>query len=124
MAQANLQFENTWSPRLQKRYMLGGLGLKSPADRRETGFDGILEVLEEEVIAFDKPVLYLHGDTHTFRVDKPLVGSLSGRMIENFTRVETFGYRSTHWVRISVNPDEPGVFTVVPMTVEANRVEH
>lgn len=124
MAQANLQFENAWSPRLQKRYLLGGLGIEPHGNRRETGFDVILEALEEKVVAFGKPVLYLHGDTHTFRIDKPMVGTSSGRMIENFTRVETFGYRNTHWVRITINPGDPEVFTVKPMIVEANRVRH
>lgn len=124
IAQANPRFETTWPPTLQQRYMLGGLGIKSPEKRRATGFDEFLAALEKETLAFGKPVAYVHGDTHTFRVDKPLVGSASRRFIENFTRVETIGYPDTHWVRASVDPDDPNVFSFKPQIVKENRVRH
>ena len=81
-------------------------------------------------MAFGKPVVYVHGDTHIFRVDKPLFGSTSRRIIENFTRVETIGYPDTrgypdtHWVRAIVDPKEPNVFSFRLEIVEANRVKH
>jgi hypothetical protein len=90
--------------------MLAGLGFKSPETRRATGFDDFLAALEKETVAFGKPVVYVHGDTHIFRVDKPLFGSTSRRSIENFTRVATFGYPDTHWVRAIVDPKDPQVF--------------
>ena len=37
IAQANPRFENTWPAYVQQRYMLAGLGLKSPETRRATG---------------------------------------------------------------------------------------
>jgi hypothetical protein len=91
IAQANPGFENSWTPSLQQRYMLSALALKPPPSRRATGFDEFLAELENATLAFGRPVVYVHGDTHIFRVDKPLVGTSSGRIIENFTRVETFG---------------------------------
>ena len=75
-------------------------------------------------MAFGKPVVYVHGDTHIFRVDKPLVGSVSGRIIENFTRVETFGFPDTHWVRASVDPRDPQVFSFRQEIVKENLVNH
>ena len=48
--------------------------------------------------AGNKPVLFLHGDTHYLRIDKPLFrtgengGGDRGRQVENFTRVEIYGY--------------------------------
>lgn len=124
ITQANPRFENAWTPVQQSRYMLGGLGIKPPAKRRVTGYDEFLNALEEEVLAFGKPVVFVHGDTHTFRVDKPLVGSVSRRIIENFTRVETIGYPDTHWVRAIVDPKDPSVFSFRQQIVKENLVTH
>jgi hypothetical protein len=124
IAQANPRFETTWPPDMQQRYMLAGLGFKSPETRRATGFDEFLAALEKETLAFGKPVVYVHGDTHLFRVDKPLVGTKSRRIIENFTRVETFGYPYTHWVRGLIDARDPNVFRFTPVIVKDNLATH
>jgi len=124
IAQANPRFETSWPSDMQQRYMLAGLGFKSPETRRATGFDGFLAALEKETLAFGKPVVYVHGDSHLFRVDKPLVGSKSRRIIENFTRVETFGFPYTHWVRGIVDPRDPKVFSFREEIVKENLVNH
>jgi len=124
LSQANPQFETTWTATAQRRYLLGGLDIKPPQDKRQTGFDDFIRALEGHVLDFGKPVTYVHGDTHTFRIDKPLYGSISRRMIENFTRVETFGYPDTHWVQITIDPEDPNVFRFEPRIVKSNRVEH
>jgi hypothetical protein len=124
IAQANPGFENSWTPSMQGRYMLSALRLKPPATRRVTGFDEFLAELEKAALAFGKPVVYVHGDTHVFRVDKPLVGSTSGRIIENFTRVETFGFPDTHWVRAIVDPADPQVFSFRQEIVKQNLAKH
>lgn len=124
IAQANPHFENTWSGKLQKRYLLGGLKIKPPKEKRSTGFDDFLQVLEELTVDFAKPVAYVHGDTHTFRIDKPLVRSPAGsRFIENFTRVETFGFPNTHWVRVTIDPADPNVFSFRQQIIEENKVK-
>lgn len=123
LSQANPFFENTWSKKLKGRYLLKGLGVKAPKEKNETGFDEFLEVLEQQTLGFGKPVVYVHGDTHTFRIDKPLVRSPNGkRMIENFTRVETFGFPNTHWIRVTIDPKNPNVFRFQQEIVGANRV--
>src|SRR3989442_7640869 len=124
IAQANPGFENSWTSSMQRRYLLAGLGLRAPETRRATGFDEFLAALEKATMTFGKPVVYVHGDTHIFRVDKPLVGSVSGRIIENFTRVETFGFPDTHWVRASVDPMDPQVFSFRQEIVKENLVNH
>jgi hypothetical protein len=107
------------------RYMLKGLGMKPPKEKMETGFDDFLEILEEQVLAFSKPVVYVHGDTHTFRIDKPLVRTPNGkRFIENFTRVETFGFPNTHWIRVTIDPEDPNVFQFRQEIVQENLVKH
>jgi hypothetical protein len=61
-----------------------------------SGFVDTLDLLETETIAFGKPVMLVHGDSHYFRIDKPLLGTNSGRRLENFTRLETFGTDDVH----------------------------
>ena len=124
IAQANPKFETAWPGYVQQRYMLDGLGFKSPETRRATGFDEFLAALEKETVAFGKPVVYVHGDTHIFRVDKPLFGSTSRRAIENFTRVETVGHPDAHWVRAAVDPKNPNVFNFRVQIVKDNLLNH
>lgn len=124
VSHANPQFGNTWPALMQNRYLLRGVGLSPPDVPRFTGFDDFLSALEHETLAFKKPVVYVHGDSHTFRVDKPLVGSTSRRSIENFTRVETFGYKDTHWIKVTVDPDTSNIFSFDQQIVESNLVEH
>ena len=33
-------------------------------------------------------------------------------VLANFTRVETFGARNTHWVSATIDPDNPNLFDV------------
>lgn len=124
LAQANPQFETTWTAQVQTRYMLGGLGITPPNEKRSTGFDDFVAALEQETLAYGKPVVYAHGDTHTFRVDKPLLGSKSGRIVDNFTRVETFGAPDSHWVRVTIDPADSNVFRFRPEIIQENRVTH
>ncbi len=45
-------------------------------------------------------------------------------MIENFTRVETFGNPESHWVRVIVDSKDPNVFTYKDEIVKKNLVKH
>jgi hypothetical protein len=91
------------------------------------GFKEFLVALRDEVIAFQRPVAYVHGDTHYFRIDKPFLNSL-GQRLENFTRVETFGDNAANgtndvnWVKVYVHPRSREVFSFQPQIVPANRV--
>ena len=122
ITQANPRFVDTWPPRLWRLYL--GAPVEPPKEKRKTGYADFLQALEKEVLAFDKSVVLMHGDTHIFRVDKPLLGSKSMRMVENFTRVETFGAPDSHWVRVIVDPDDPNLFTFKPEIVKKNLVDH
>lgn len=95
-----------------------------PGSERRRAFDELLLALEREAVRFGRPVLLAHGDTHYFRYDKPLASSVTGRRIETFSRVETFGAADVHWVRVVADPRDPGVFQVRAEIVEANRLEH
>jgi hypothetical protein len=97
-------------------------GFGRPPDKR-TGYNDFLSALTRETLAFGKPVVLVHGDTHTFRVDKPMVSATTGERVGNFTRVETFGSPDVHWVRASVDTSAPRVFTFQPEIVAENTVE-
>jgi hypothetical protein len=96
-------------------------------DGQPDGYRDYLVALRDEVIAFRKPVAYVHGDSHYFRIDKPLLDT-QGRRLENFTRVETFGDNAAngnndvHWVKVLVDPLSREVFAYQPQIVPANRV--
>ncbi len=77
-------------------------------------------LLEKETIAFGKIVVLVHGDSHYFRIDKPLGRRPNVAAIENFTRVETFGQPNHHWLQVTVNPDDPNVFTFRQRIVAPN----
>ena len=91
------------------------------------GFQEILLALRDEVIAFRKPVAYVHGDTHYFRLDKPFLDA-QGRRLENFTRLETYGDNApngtndVNWVKVRVDASSREVFTYQPQVVPGNRV--
>lgn len=91
----------------------------APGAAARKGFDEVLQVLQAEALAWGKPVILAHGDTHYMRVDKPV--RISGTAVPNMTRVETFGDSDDHWLRIAVDPESPAVFTVHQEIVEANR---
>jgi hypothetical protein len=71
--------------------------------------------LAEQTKAFKGEVLFVHGDTHFFKLDKPLYDPT--HMLTNFTRLQTFGSPSLHWVKVTVNPASSSVFQVEPITV-------
>jgi len=41
-------------------------------------------------------------------------------VLTNFTRVETFGARNTHWVSATIDPRDPNLFEFQPRIVPAN----
>ena len=92
------------------------------APSARTGFNDFLTALEAETITFGGPVVLVHGDSHYFRIDKPMIGTHSRRRVENFTRVETFGENDNHWLHVTVEPTSPNVFLFDQRIVAANLV--
>lgn len=80
-----------------------------------SGYVEFLRAFEQEARVLDKPVLFAHGDTHHFRVDRPYLSPLDKRPLANVLRVETFGSPLTDWVRITVDPrNARHLFSVSP----------
>jgi hypothetical protein len=116
---ANIGFENLWPASYHGRYYRPLSGAKAPKPE-PTVYDDYIRALSAEMEDFGTPTLLLHGDTHLFRIDKPLFSTRTQRPFEHFTRVETFGWPDTHWVSIEVDPAQPQVFTVRPRMVPGN----
>jgi hypothetical protein len=78
-----------------------------------------VNALRTETMNFSGQVVLVHGDSHYFKMDKP-INLPSGGVLANFTRVETFGARQTHWVQATVDPSDPNLFEFEPRIVAAN----
>jgi hypothetical protein len=96
----------------------------SATDPARAGFNDTLTALQAETLAYGRPVVLVHGDSHYFRIDKPMLGTRSGRRVEHFTRVETFGENDNHWLHATVDPTSPNVFAFDQRIVAANVIVH
>jgi hypothetical protein len=82
--------------------------------RARLGHDDLVRALTEHARAFARPVLVVHGDTHTYRLDRPL--AIDGAPdVTTVTRVESFGSPVVGWVRVTVDPARPELFVVEPV---------
>jgi len=74
------------------------------------GYAEVLGALREEAIAFARPVLIVHGDTHRFQLDRPW----HRRGVANLLRLETPGSPTVAWVPVRVDPASADIFEVGP----------
>ena len=79
------------------------------------GYRNFMTALTAQTEKFAGQVLFVHGDTHFFKVDKPLYSPT--KLLPNFTRLQTFGSPSLHWVRVTVDVNSANVFQVQPVIV-------
>jgi hypothetical protein len=61
----------------------------------------------------NKPVLFIHGDTHIYRVDTPFTGA-DGFPVQAITRLETYGSPFVGWVDVTYDPGDPQLFRFAP----------
>lgn len=81
-----------------------------------TGYRHFMSKLAEQTRAFAGEVLFVHGDTHFFKLDKPLFNPT--HLLTNFTRLQTFGSPSLHWVKVTVDPASASVFLIESIIVK------
>ena len=74
-----------------------------------------MDSLVKQTESFKGQVLFVHGDTHFFKVDKPLYSP--AKVLPNLTRLQTFGSPSLHWVKVTVDVNTPNVFQIAPVMV-------
>ena len=75
------------------------------------GFAAIRARITARARAYGGPVLLVHGDEHTYEVERAYAG------VRNLTRLETFGNTATRWLRVTADPRTPRVFSWQPQTV-------
>ena len=90
-------------------------GLDESQAPRYSGYRNFLDGVVMQTEKFTGQVLLVHGDTHFFKVDKPLYSPT--RLLPNLTRLQTFGSPLIHWVRVTVEPKNPNVFAIQPVIV-------
>ncbi|MBM3341097.1 MAG: hypothetical protein FJY56_03145 [Betaproteobacteria bacterium] len=79
------------------------------------GYAELLAAMTRASLDFAGEVLLIHGDTHRYRFDQPLVEPQSRRRVGNFTRLDVFGYPFMNWVRVRVSQrDGRIVFSAAP----------
>jgi Calcineurin-like phosphoesterase len=89
-----------------------GVLLLMQAEPTDTpGFAEIRARIAARARAFGGPVLLAHGDEHVYEVESAYAG------VPNLTRLETFGDTATQWLRVTVDPRQPDVFSWTPQSV-------
>lgn len=82
------------------------------SDPRRRGFAAITEILFAEALAFGRPVLLIHGDTHHYRFDQPLRSRAVPVTLGNITRLEVHGSPTVQWTEVKVDTMQSPVFSV------------
>ena len=107
------------SLRLAQERELSGMLIFTQGDpdfegrRRRKGPDGFVEIrnaLRRLALRFGRPVLLVNGDTHFYKLDKPLADPATGAPIRNFTRVVVYGSPQMRWIRAETDPSLPQLF--------------
>jgi hypothetical protein len=75
----------------------------------DNGYSDFFHTLVEETRSFAGQVVLVHGDSHYFKIDKPMFNA-DGTLTGNFTRVEVFGSEDNSWVEMTVDPSTENVF--------------
>lgn len=89
----------------------------------EAGYTATLQALSEGAAAFAKPVLIVHGDSHEFVLDQPLLDAEAEEILDNVWRLEVMGADDVQAVEIGIDPEDPGVFAFRPLIVPENLKE-
>ena len=79
---------------------------------RADGYASFKKDLLAHTLAFGKPVILVHGDTHHFRVDQPLVDPATLKRVDQFTRIESFGSPFVDWIRVTLDPGKPKFMSI------------
>ena len=67
---------------------------------------------------FGRPVLVIYGDYHFFEISRFL--DMDGKPAPHVTRLQVYGDKHVHAVRVNVDPDSPGVFSFAPLIAPEN----
>lgn len=80
---------------------------------RDRVYDGLLAQLAAGARRLGRPLLFVHGHTHTYRFDQPFRDG-QGKPVDNAWRLESYGSPVVGWVRVTVDPNDERLFRVEP----------
>lgn len=90
------------------RFEAVSAGLHKPAYR------DFINQLRNETMAFAGQVVLVHGDSHSQKIDQPLLDESARTLVSNFTRVETYGYPFMGWIKATIDLKHPKIFRFEP----------
>ena len=93
---------------------------KFPAIPLASGFSDTIKAIERSAKAFARPMLIIHGDEHEFEVDT--FRGTNMKPVGNVMRLQVMGAEHVHAVRVTVDPQSPGVFGFTPFIIPENRL--
>ncbi|HEC74093.1 MAG TPA: hypothetical protein ENI26_06930 [Methylophaga aminisulfidivorans] len=85
-----------------------------PSLDANNGFTDFFHALIQLTHTFKGEVLLVHGDSHYFRVDKPMLNE-DGSVTKNFSRVEVFGDKDNSWVELTIDKKAETLFSIRPV---------
>ena len=88
-----------------------------PSLTEDNGYADFYKTLERQTKSFEGEVLLVHGDSHYFKIDKPMYAQ-DGRLQHNFTRVQVFGDKDNSWVKLTVSPRGDSLFILAPIVLQ------
>lgn len=108
---ANLDWINAAFARAEADGSAGVLLMLQAEPTDSQGFGAERALILQRAADFGRPVLLVHGDEHVYEMEPGYGG------VPNLTRLETFGDTATKWLRVTVDPSSPAVFSWAPQTV-------
>ncbi len=90
-----------------------------PAVPLASGHADTIKAIERTAKAFAKPMLIIQGDEHQFEVDSFRGTNL--KPVANVLRMQVMGEEHVHAVRVTVDPQSPGVFGFTPFIISENK---
>ena len=81
---------------------------------RPDGFADFRNTLRTLSLRLNRPVMLVHGDTHSYQQNRPLKDEKSGQPIANFVRVEVDGSPWVHWLHGTIFPSRDIPVYVAP----------
>ena len=103
----------------------------APNNENTAAFANVKQALLTNTLKFKRPVLLQNGDEHWYQVDMPmnetngkLVEKDKGSLVENFTRVQTFGSGFNHWVELIIDPRAENLWTFKVHIIKENLDTH
>ncbi len=91
---------------------------KFPAMPLASGHVDTVKAIERAARAFAKPMLVIQGDEHEFEID--VFRGTNYKPVPRVLRLQVMGAEHAHAVRVSVEPQSPGVFGFTPFLVPEN----